>query len=242
MGRDDTGHYAAPMLDGGPPWLERTLQVLDLRRRDRLLLVQPGGVALAVAVAGVVGDRGEITVLEPRRRAAEAIAKALPRAAVLAYEPSAEEHFGVFDAVLALPLAEPPLPIEVWASLTATNLRPGGRFVVDLPGSDPFPDARLAAIDANLPCAARFAIELAGPNEADLVQALIARGLRRVEPLLGTHLVRFGSPFDLAELVGRALRLDEDEQLALGEAIARRTQSTSTIETLAQRTAIAGMR
>jgi hypothetical protein len=230
------------MRTADPPWLPRALQVLDLRRKDRLLLVLPGDPALARSVADLVGAQGEVTVLEPRRRSAEAIAQALPAASVLALEPTGEEQFGAYDALLVIPFTAPPLPVAVWAGLVACNLRPGGRFAVDLPGPDPLPDVREAAVAAQLGCAERVVAELAGPDEASLVQALQARGLRRVETLLGTHLVSFDSPFDLAELVGASLRLDEDECSQLGTAIARRLQSTSAIETRVLRTAVAGMR
>jgi hypothetical protein len=230
------------MRDGDPPWLARTLQVLDLRRRDRLLLVLPGSVMLARSAASLVGSQGEVTVLEPRRRIAEAIAEALPRASVLALEPTGDERFGSFDAVLVIPFAVPMHPAELWAGLVAANLRPGGRFAIDLPAPDPMPDVRLAAMDAHLPCAEQFTAELRGPDEEALTQALQARGLRRVETLLGTHLVQFASPFDLADLATQALRLDADQRLLLGEAIARRLQSTASIETLMHRTSVAGMR
>jgi hypothetical protein len=54
--------------------------------------------------------------------------------------------------------------------------------------------------------------------------------------------VAVGSPFDLVDLVATAVRLDEDERTLLGEALARRLHSTAAIETLAHRSAVAGMR
>jgi len=230
------------MRDALAPWLPRALQVLDLRRKDRLLLVLPGEVQVARAVAQLVGPQGEITVLEPRRRQAEAIAEALPAAEVLALQPSADDRIGSFDAVLAIPFATPPLPVAQWSGMVAANLRPGGRFVLDLPAPDPLPDVRSAALEGQLEFAERIVQGLCGPSAEELVGALHERGLRRVETLLGTHLVAVGSPFDLVDLVATAVRLDEDERTLLGEALARRLHSTAAIETLAHRSAVAGMR
>jgi len=230
------------MRDALAPWLPRALQVLDLRRKDRLLLVLPGEVQVARAVAQLVGPQGEITVLEPRRRQAEAIAEALPGAEVLALRPSADDRIGSFDAVLAVPFAAPPLPVEQWSGMVAANLRPGGRFVLDLPAPDPLPDVRSAAQEGQLRFADRLVEGLCGPSAEALVSALHERGLRRIETLLGTHLVAAGSPFDLVDLVATAVRLDEDERSQLGEALARRLHSTAAVETLAHRSAVAGMR
>ncbi len=230
------------MRNAAPPWLPRALQVLDLRRKDRLLLALPGQVETAQAVAQIVGPQGAITVLEPRRRQAEAIAEALPHASVLLLEPSGDEQFGTFDAVLTVALTTPPLTGAIWADLVAANLRPGGRFALDLPAPDPLPELLKAAIAAELPFADRLGQSLAGPEVQTLVAALLGRGMRRVETLLGTHLLQLDSPFDLVELVATGVRLDEEEQAQLASALARRLQSTAAAQTVAYRSAVAGMR
>jgi len=221
------------------PWLERSLQVLDLRRKDRLLLVLPGDAELTRFLGGLVGVQGAVTVVEPRRQQAESIAEALPGAEVLALEPRGGERFGAFDAVLGIPFATT-LPVEVWAELVAVNLRPGGRFALDLPAPDPIPDVREAALEAQLACAPRYDA-LGGPEEGPLVEALLRRGMRQVDRLLGTHLMQLQSPFDLADLVAPGMELDVDERLQLGEALARRLKSTDAVETLVNRTSVAGM-
>lgn len=230
------------MPDAVLPWLPRALQALDLRRKDRLLLALPGQVAVARAVAQQIGPQGALTVLEPRRKVAEAIAEALPAASVLLLNPGGDAQFGTFDAILSAPLQAPPIPVADWAALAAANLRPGGRFALDLPAPDPLPDVREAARTAQLPFADRLAAALSGPEEQSLTAALLSRGMRRVETLLGTHLLQFGSPFDFVDLIGAAVPLDEDERIQLGEALARRLQSTTAVETLAYRSAVAGMR
>lgn len=223
------------------PWLPRALQQLDLRRRDRLLLLLPGDLDLARAVAQALGPQGSLTILEPRQRPAAAMAAALPSAHVLAIEPG-DQRLGSFDTVLAAPFTAPPLPVELWASVVAVNLRPGGRFAIDLPAEAPFPALLQAARDANLPCAARLLANLAGPDTEALAQALRARGLRRVEPQLGTHLLTAESPFDLVDQIAAATQLDDDERDQLATALARRVRTTANVELLAHRSAVAGMR
>ncbi len=223
------------------PWLPRALQVLDVRRGDRLLLVAPGDVEIARAVADVLGSKGTLTVVEPRRGVAEAIANRLEGAEVLATTP-AIESYGSFDGVLATPLVTAAIPASTWAGLVARNLRPGGRFAVDLPAPAPLPEVTAAAADSGLPFATRLAEQLSGVEPEELFTALHDRGLRRVEPLLGTHLLAFDSPYDAVDFVGVGARLDDDERLHLGEAIARRLRSTTKVEIVAHRAAAAGMR
>lgn len=230
------------MGDPELPWFPRALEVLDLRRRDRLLLAMPGSVAAVRAAAQLVGADGAVTVLEPRLPIAEAIAAELPACQVLALEPVGRERHGSFDAVLAVPFAGPLPPVAAWAGVVGSNLRPGGRFTVDLPGPDVLPDVQAAAAAAALPFADRLAAVLNGPTIDELVAALADAGLRRVQSLLGTHLLQLASPFDLAHLVGGWVHLDENERLQLGEALARRLRKTADVETLVHRASVTGMR
>lgn len=223
------------------PWFARAVQAIDLRRKDRLLLVLPGSVAAAKAVRPLVGSQGAITVLEPQRKVAEAIAAQVEAVDVLALEPTPDERFGAFDAVLAAPFAGPLPEVAVWGGLLAHNLRPGGRFVVDLPAPDPLPDATAAAAALDPKLAAQLQA-LAGPPLDELTAVLQQAGMRRVEPLLGTHLLQLSSPLDLVDLVATACRLADEERSALLDALTRRLQSTAACETLLHRTALAGMR
>jgi len=224
------------------PWIPRALQVLDLRSDDRLLLAMPGSVTTATAAANVCGPDGSLTVLEPRRSIARAIATALPAADVLVAEPVGTERFGSFDAVLAVPLCGPLPPVEAWAGMVATNLRPGGRFAVDLPGPTSLPDLAAAAQATEPGFAERLSLALSGPSVDDLTSALATTGLRRVQSLLGTHLVRFSSPFELIDLLATWFRIEAEERTALGDALARQLRGTADIETLAHRSGVAGMR
>jgi hypothetical protein len=75
-----------------------------------------------------------------------------------------------------------------------------------------------------------------------VLAALQPLGLRRVETLLGTHLLSFGSPLDLLDLVADVVRMDEEERSALGDALVRTLGTTGDVETLAHRNAVTGMR
>lgn len=239
-----SAEYAVGMSSAGsvaPPWFQRAVEVLELRRQDRLLLVLPGGLEPVRAVRTLVGSNGAITVLEPHRRTAEAIAEGVADAEVIALPPVAEERFGSFDAVLAAPFAGPLPELAVWGSLLANNLRPGGRFVVDLPAPDPLPDVTAAAATIGEAFAAKLR-DIAGPAVEALAAVLTQAGMRRVEPLLGTHLLTLHSPLDLVDPVAAACRLAEDDHYALLDALTRRLQSTAASDALAQRSAVAGMR
>jgi hypothetical protein len=230
------------MRERPQPWFLRALQVLDLRKKDRVLLAEPGSVASARAVQQAIGPHGELTVLAPHRPRAQAIAVALPAADGLAVAIDGDDRFGTFDAVLASPFAGPLPPVASWGALLHANLRPGGRFALDLPAPTLLPDVLTASRALPPPCADRIAAVLSGPEGDEVLAALQPLGLRRVETLLGTHLLTFGSPLDLLDLIVDVVRMDEDERSALGDALVRTLGTTAEVETLAHRNAVTGMR
>ncbi len=230
------------MLSHEPPWLPRALQTLDVRRNDRLLLCLPGSDEVAIAVHSALSADGRLTVLEPRREAASAIATALPEAEVALTDVDADLQVGAFDAVLALPFAPRPRPAGVWAAFLRRNLRPGGRFCIDLPAHDPMPDVLEAAREGNLACKGRIEESFTGPSAEELAEALRNCGVRRAETLLGTHLVAFASPFEVSDLLAHELRLPADDAYELGSCLSRRLRSTAGVELRVLRSAVAGMR
>ena len=230
------------MLSHEPPWLPRALQVLDVRRDDRLLLCLPGSDEVAISVHSALSREGRLTVLEPRREAAAAIAKSLPEASVALTDIDAGLQVGTFDAVLVLPFAPRPRDPATWAEFIQRNLRPGGRFCIDLPAPEPMPDVIEAALEGNLACTARIQETFTGPTAEDLADALKKRGVRRAETLLGAHLVAFGSPFEVSDLLAHELRLPADEAFELGSSLSRRLRSTAGVELRVLRSAVAGMR
>lgn len=238
----DPFRLAEPMVEVHPPWFLRAVELLELRSRNRLLLAMPGSVDLAVAAANLCGTEGSVTILEPRRAVARALVSALPAAEVVVTDAIDAERFGSFDSVLGIPLCGPLPPVEAWAGLVAKNLRPGGRFAIDLPAPTSWPDVTAAAKATSPDFAARLAEALSGPTIDELMAALEGTGLRQVQSLLGTHLTCFASPFDLIDLLSAWHRIDPDDRSALGDALSRQLRRTTDIETLAHRSAVSGMR
>ena len=230
------------MVETHPPWFLRAVELLELRSRNRLLLAMPGSVDLAVAAANLCGPQGSVTIIEPRRAVAKSIASALPAAEIVVTDTIGEERYGSFDSVLGIPLCGPLPPIDAWAELVSRNLRPGGRFTIDLPAPTSWPDVTTAANATDPDFAARLTSALSGPTTEELMTALMETGLRQVQSLLGTHLTCFASPFDLIDLLASWHRNDADERSALGDALSRQLQRTTDIETLAHRSAVSGMR
>lgn len=221
------------------PWFHATLELLDLRRHERVLAIGCTAPQLR-AVARLVGDGGELTAIEPDRTRAERLAREpIAGLAVVAATPGAD-RFGSFDALLACPLVAPPWP---WAELPAAahhNLRPGGRFAIDVPAPDMIPVVHAAWQRSGLPPLAPD--PLRGIADDRLAHDLRATGLRRVDTVLGTHLLSLESPFDLVELLTPALRLDDTAAAELGRSLASELHSTGTCDVLVHRTRVHGIR
>jgi SAM-dependent methyltransferase len=229
------------MRDLPMPWFPRALAALDLRPRDRVLFALPSTALAVRTVMQAIGKDGRIVVLEPQHRRAEAIARELPEAEVIATS-DFDQRYGAFDAVLALP-THGPLPVPLaFAQLLQNNLRPGGRFALDLPAPGMLPALITAARAATPMAAAQIEATFAGPDAADLLAAVQACGMRRVEPLLGAQLLSLSSPLELLDLAGAAVDLTQDERLSLGDALLRGLGTTGACEALAHRTALAGSR
>lgn len=225
-----------------PPWLPRTLNALELRKSERVLLCLSGSSATASAVRSLLSRGGRLTVLETRWSTSHEVGGNFEHTECIVGDVEPGSHVGRFDIVIVNPLAPPPRDTWIWSDFVARNLRPGGRYCIDLPAPDPAPDALAAAHDSNLACAAAIEKRFQGPPVEELVAALRRSGLRTAEALLGTHLVQFESPFDVSHLLGAELRLDADEATDLGEAIARRCKTSAALEIRMQRSTVVGMR
>lgn len=229
------------MRDLPMPWFPRALTALDLRPRDRVLLAFPGSALAVGTVVTSIGKDGRLAVLEPSRMLAEAIARQFPMAEVMATD-EIEQRYGAWDAVLAMPLHGPLPPPAAFGQLLQNNLRPGGRFALDLPAPSMLP-ALLAAARTALPRVAnQLETVFAGPETAELLAATKACGMRRAEALLGSHLLALSSPLDLLDLAGEAVALSDEERMGLGDALLRALGTTGACEALAHRSAIAGSR
>lgn len=222
------------------PWFPEVLDLLDLRRNDRVLLITAQSAAHAAAVLQRVGSHGSVMVVEPSRKIARVVAESSPRIEVVARTPTGEESFGSFDALLACPFTTHGWALSLWANLARRNLRPGGRFAIDLPGERLCDDLRESWI--GIGGGEQELLALTGTAEKDLATALRQGGLRMVSASMGTHIVRLDSPHALAALGARLLGCKGAEREELGLALTRRLRTTGTVEVVFHRTRVHGIR
>lgn len=222
------------------PWFPEVMELLDLRRRDRVLLMTAQHPRHVRSVLQCVGTQGDVLVVDPSRKVATEVVEAVPEVEVLALIPTGDEVFGRFDAFLACPLGMPDWPLELWASVTRNNLRPGGRFAIDLPGEELCED--ISSCWLEIGGVVESLMPVRGPGEQKLAASLRQGGLRMVAAAMGTHLVRVDSPHTLAGLGARLLRADRDQQEDLGLALTRRLRTTGAVEVVFHRTRVHGIR
>lgn len=222
------------------PWFDSALERLALRRGERALAIEPR-LADLLALRAALGADGELTAVIADRQLAESVAeRQLDGLRVLAHAVEGGERFGAFDAALCAPHVGPALPPARWAELVRANLRPGGRFVVDLPAVEMIPDLSDAWREAGWdeePLAA-----LRGPSDVELVEALRGAGLRGVESALGAHLLRAPSAADLVAGFADDLGLDDDRAVELAHGLVRLRRETGPLELLAHRAQASGRR
>ena len=223
------------------PWLEDALQQLDLRRRDRCLMLGCPTAAHLSAVSELVGRSANIVVVEPDGRLAEIATKGKhEHLEVLPYTPQNDDKFGVFDALLACPLTTMAWPLPLWSSLIPLNLRPGGRFVLDLPAEQPCDPLRRAWHDVG---GEPGDLELlCGPAEAEVADELRQRGLRSVEACVGTHLLRLESSAVLGRLVRELVAGDKSLFESLERRLIEILQTTGEVDVVFHRTRVHGLR
>ncbi len=224
----------------GQPWFQDAVDLLDLRRQDRVLAIHTDSRQVR-ALATLVGKNGALTVVQPDRAVAEEIAElGLPHVEIFAHQLTGTERFGAFDALLCAVTTRPDLPLGAYGELPRRNLRPGGRLAIDLPAPDMLPLLRAAALESGM-AEARL-LCLSGPGDDALSDVLRNAGLRRVQSLLGSHLLHLESPHELVDLVAGPLGLTDAERADLGAALVRSTGSTAAVEVLAHRTRLQALR
>ena len=222
------------------PWFPDVMDLLDLRKRDRALLITAQRPRYVEAVAQRVGSSGDILVLEPDRNAASEVAEAMPRVEIIVLTPTGKETFGSFDALLACPLGAPVWPLDLWSGVTARSLRPGGRFAIDLPGEELCEDLSSCWLDIG--GSEEKLIPIRGPSEQDLATNLRQGGLRMVAAAMGTHIVGLDSPHALASLGAELLGANVEQAEELGIALTRRLRTTGPVEVVFHRTRVHGIR
>lgn len=222
------------------PWIANALELLDLRREDRVLVLgatpRPG----IAAIQRAVGTAGTVLAVDARRGGARRLVEHAGVDVVLAAT-TGRERFGVFDALFAAPLADSTRPLAAFGSLAVGNLRPGGRFVLDLPGEVLCED--LAQAWSEIGGEESALRPLFGPSGDEATRALREAGLRRVEVVLATHLLSFESPLALAwlghDLLGAA---GDSQRESYGLALVRRLRTNGAVEVAFKRTRVFGMR
>lgn len=223
------------------PWLNDALEQLDLRKGDRCLMLGCPTDAHLKAVSEIVGREASIVVVEPDVELAERASESKhEHLEVLAYTPEPDDRFGTIDAVLACPLTTMDWSLELWTRLIPINLRPGGRFVLDLPAEIPCEPLSRAweAIDGS---PEQLAL-LCGPSEEAVASALRARGLRNVEASVGTHLLHLESPYVLGRVVQELGMADPTRIADLDRRLVEILQTTDHVEVVFHRTRVHGLR
>lgn len=223
------------------PWLIDALEQVDLRKGDRCLMLGCPTDAHLVAVSQIVGREASIVVVEPDVGLAERASKSQhQQLEVLAYNPEAGDRFGTIDAVLACPLTTMNWSLELWANLISANLRPGGRFVLDLPAETPCEPLRQAW--EGLTGTNDTLSLLCGPAEEEVAQALRDCGLRRVETSVGTHLLHLENPYVLGQVVQELGMADPTHIADLDRRLVEILQTTDQIDVVFHRTRVHGIR
>ncbi|MCA8942672.1 MAG: hypothetical protein KDB80_08965 [Planctomycetes bacterium] len=223
-----------------PPWNAESLSLLDARRGERVLQVTAHSVPPVHALLDRVGGDGLLVVVDPNDAVVDRLLTIEhPALSVIALEPTGEEILGRFDAMYASPAWNIGWPIERWGTIISHSLRPGGRFVLDLPAES------ACEVVASAWRAAGEAAGLGrwrGPSEGDAAQGLRKLGLRNVQGEVGTHLARFESPRELAEFATAELETDADFVESLRIKLAERLQTDGEIEVVFRRTCVHGIR
>ncbi len=223
------------------PWFAEAVGRLHLRKGARVLMLTASAPDLCAHVLASVGNDGHVTVLEPDvERAHHAEQLEHPGLAVLAYRPEGGETFGQHDALVACPATDRDWPMNLWGEVAKHNLRPGGRFVIDLPGVRHCEMIETAWQEIGAPADGLKAWN--GPSETAMARLLRADGLRSIEAGVSAHIVAFASPHDAAAVACGRLNAGAEIAEGLQLALAKRFGTHTEVELLFRRTRVTGMR
>ena len=223
------------------PWLVDALELLDLRQGDRCLLLGCPTITHLQAVSKLVGPKASIVVVEPDITCAERAADwQHERLEVLACTPEDGDRFGTLDAVLACPLTTMDWPLELWTKLIPSNLRPGGRFVLDLP-AETFCEPLQRAWE-QLTGSTQALSLLRGPSEEAVTSALRASGMRNVEASVGTHILHLENPYALVQVVEKLGLADPIRIGDLERQLIEILKTTDHADVVFHRTRVRGLR
>jgi SAM-dependent methyltransferase len=230
------------------PWIEDCIDGLEPHVGERIIQLGAHPWSLTIILGHAVGDSGRVLVLEPDRDRAERCAarcrdrgvtkKDVRRVEVVHASVGDGPSVGRHDAVVgSLEAADQRVAV---AALVHRCLRPGGRFVLDLPARDPcalLEDAwrHIGGDESTLD---RW--RSAGEVDA-LVETFRERGLRGVEGHVATHVVRAEHPRDLAAWFAARLDVvDVDVLDSLAIALTERLGGTGPCDAMVHRARIRG--
>ncbi len=202
-------------------------------------MLQAGPPAALEGVQQAIGGAGKLLVVEPRRTLALKVAER-GNVEVVSVAPSGTERFGAFDALVAAPMNVPRWSIDATLRLAGSNLRPGGRFVIDLPGHPMSEDLAEAYERAD-----RDTAEIEpwiGPTREDFEASLARTGLRDTKVVEHHHVVRFESPLLLARLACEHAPAAQPYCDDLTLRLVERMRTTGAADYVIRRIAALGMR
>lgn len=226
------------------PWFGAVLDTAQVKDGARVLLLEAFAPEQSRAILARIGQHGALTVLEPDQNRALAIdALDNPGLGVLAYRARGDEKLGMHDSSICCPPVSIGGRLDVLLSIATRNLRPGGRFVFDLPATEPCEALLAACAESGIEASVLSAMR--GTGRADLESHTRTLGLRRCEVAELLHMVPFASPRDAALRVFELCGLDAaDNELAdsLARTLTTRLETIGEFELPFRRVRAVGMR
>lgn len=221
------------------PWTLECADALALVAGGRVLVAGGATRALLRLLVQQLGSDGQVLVLEPHRRRAEALVREAGRGVQIAVrEPGPDSQRGLFDGVLACPLQAGEDTAATLAALCVHALRPGGRLAVDLPGrplSESLVRAWQRAARPGDPAPPE------GPVPDTVHAAFAGVGLRGVEVTAVSSLVRADAE-SLADLALEHFAWPEERRQDLALTLVEEFHTTRVVEVPFVLTRVRGMR
>jgi trans-aconitate methyltransferase len=239
-----------------PAW--ELLQRVKLQRGERILEFPSGHGEISCWIAGVVGEQGTVHAADISRAALQATRQSLDlaghaHAQVVQANPAAIERLGSFDVVFchaAGPVVE---KVEEFLRGIRINLRPGGRFALQIPAAGWCPDF-VETVDECLDQGSKgfYAQHFLEPTSQQLTDALKAQGFREFDVSGKLFIERFDTlgdavaHFELTSLPALLRELPPDARAPFLDTfrrrLAERFRRTQDLEIVFRRTFAYGRR
>ena len=215
-----------------PAW--ELLQRIKLQRGERVLDFPCGHGEISCWIAGVVGEQGTVHAADISRAALEATRQSLDQigrqdAQVVQANPAAMDRLGSFDVVFchaAGPVVE---DLQRFLQGIRVNLRPGGRFALQIPAPGWCPDF-VETVDDCLEHDSKgfYAHHFLEPSTQELTEALKTQGFRESDVSGKLFIERFDTlgdavaHFELTALPALLRELPPDARAPFLETFRRR--------------------